>query len=427
MYISNVKDDDKIPRYALQDIEDFIKSKSKNIFELYGQRRVGKTTLLNQINSKYGEKSIMIVIENNDTMDELYELIDKNKDKEIIIIDEITKAEDFIFKSSKLYDYYSRELNKKIIISGTDSLCIDYSNNTELSGRYTKKQIYPMPLNEYIDVKCEGEFNSKNLDEYFKMCGYFKEYPSNQPIKDIVNNITNSFEKYNYYTQKITNQRDSFELIIFKMLLTIRWEFLKTRFPGLKMNENNKIKIESLLNISNKEMVSDIMLIEYITESLVNMGIVFKIPDIKMKKSENIIMNLKVKSLIDKILLNDEEYKNMYFKGEFFEDIMVYSSIVNFENELYSLDWDNEIEFDLVLKENNKIKLIDFKSNFEIDKIHNNKYFKSNKISEILGKDVEFEYVYNGKSTKEYKNSYEFLQNIRKNKLEFSIGDVKWI
>lgn len=424
MFIVKSRDTPSNSRYAFKDIDNFIKSDSKSIFELYGQRRIGKTTLLSQINNKYSDKSLMIVIEENDTMQTLYEILDKNLNKDIFIIDEITKAEDFIFKSSKLYDYYSIELGKKIIISGTDSLSIDYANKEELSGRYIKKQIFPMPLNEYIDIMCNGKFTIESLRNYSILCGYFEEYPLNQPIKDIVSNITNSFEKYNYYTNKITNQRDSFELIIYKMLLVVRWEYLRTKFPGLRINKDNSNKLLSFLELSNKEIVTDVVMVDFITDSLLKLGLIYNLPDIKQNKSKNVIMNLKVKSLVDKALLEDEEYKQIYFRGEYFEDIMVYSSIVNSENKLYSLDWDNEIEFDLVVKKDNFLQLIDFKNNESIENIHLNKYFNNELLKEMVDKDTEFKYVYNGETSGQFQNSYEFLSRLNEKSNE---GDLEWI
>lgn len=103
---------------------------------------------------------------------------------------------------------------------------------------------------------------------------------------------------------------------------------------------------------------------------------------------------------------------------------MVYSSIINSEDELYSLDWDNEIKFDLVVKKGNFLQIIDFKNNEIIDSIHLNKYFNNELLKEMFGRDTEFKYVYNGETSGQFQNSYEFLSRLNEKSSE---GDLEWI
>lgn len=55
MVVIKSRDTPSNRRYVFKDIDNFIKSDSRSIFKLYGQRRI-KTTLLTQINNKYSDR-----------------------------------------------------------------------------------------------------------------------------------------------------------------------------------------------------------------------------------------------------------------------------------------------------------------------------------------------------------------------------------
>lgn len=88
------------------------------VLVLYGLRRTGKTTIMEQVMSHYNDdlnRCAIYEIENNDTMETIYHQIENDfekKKKTIIFLDEITKAGDFIFNSALISDVYAKKGNK---------------------------------------------------------------------------------------------------------------------------------------------------------------------------------------------------------------------------------------------------------------------------------------------------------------------------
>ena len=107
----------KNERFAIQQMKQFIESEDKSygkILVLYGLRRIGKTTMMEQTSKFYNnfKKCAFYEITNNDSINYIKNILieEKNKGTEIIFFDEITKANAFITSQQ----YYQIYLQKKI-------------------------------------------------------------------------------------------------------------------------------------------------------------------------------------------------------------------------------------------------------------------------------------------------------------------------
>ena len=99
----------KNKRDAFYDVKKFI-DESKNeygeILVLYGLRRTGKTTIMEQIIDEFKDKEqcAYYTVQNSDTMDDITKAMikERNEGTTLICLDEITRASDFITEASVL-------------------------------------------------------------------------------------------------------------------------------------------------------------------------------------------------------------------------------------------------------------------------------------------------------------------------------------
>ena len=183
--IENIKISNMKERFAVQDIKKFIEN-DKNIYGkilvLYGLRRTGKTTMMEQVVKFYNKtkKCAFYEITTNDDMDSIKQclLTEKLKGTEIICFDEITKAEDFIENSSILPDVFAKE-NMKIIVAGTDSLGFVFAEKTELFDRTERLHTTYIPYAEHSQV-----LNIYDVDDYISYGGLMHTGLSEHQIKD---------------------------------------------------------------------------------------------------------------------------------------------------------------------------------------------------------------------------------------------------
>jgi len=143
----------------------------RQIIELTGLRRLGKTTLFLQLINYLQKNNVepyniwyFSFDEQKYDLDELFSGFriqtkkDINKDKIYIFFDEIQKLKDF---QSKLKVYYDLYPNLKFFISGSTSLFIKKRTQESLAGRLFSFTLKPLDFEEFLHFK--------NKDEYFKM------------------------------------------------------------------------------------------------------------------------------------------------------------------------------------------------------------------------------------------------------------------
>lgn len=170
-------------RDAVKEVESFIESDAclnGNILVLYGLRRTGKTTILEQVLQKYKEnyRCAFYEVEDSDDLQSVKHAIveEVNVGTTLICFDEITKAEDFIINSAALPDVFAKE-GIKIIVTGTDSLGFLFAENTELYDRVVKINTTYISFAEHCRV-----LGTKDVDDYVRYGGLMKKGANNNRI-----------------------------------------------------------------------------------------------------------------------------------------------------------------------------------------------------------------------------------------------------
>ena len=175
----------KKERFAIQQMKQFIESKDESygkILVLYGLRRTGKTTMMEQTSKFYNsfKNCAFYEISNDDSINDIKNILiqEKNKGTEIICFDEITKAKDFITNSAVLPDIFAKE-NMKIIVAGTDSLGFVLAERTELFDRTVRVNTTHISYAEHSKV-----LNVNDIDDYIMYGGLMHKGLSDLQVSD---------------------------------------------------------------------------------------------------------------------------------------------------------------------------------------------------------------------------------------------------
>ena len=158
-------------RHAFADIIRYLQGNAEGkVMALFGIRRVGKTTLMQQAIMSlpimdFG-KTAFIRIQSKDTMagldKDLKYLLSQGF--EYVFIDEVTLLEDFTKSASMLSDIYGFQM--KIVLSGTDSLGFLFAKHDELYDRVTLVHLTRIPFAEWSEV-----LGIDSIDQYIEMGG----------------------------------------------------------------------------------------------------------------------------------------------------------------------------------------------------------------------------------------------------------------
>ncbi len=161
--------------------------KSK-LIGILGQRGVGKTVLMRQVAQSYGlSASKMLYISADNIMKTLSEIAIEfsSYGGELLIIDEIHKADNFALELKTIYDF----VNIKVIFSGSSALEIENSK-VDLSRRALFYKLHSLSFREFIAIKYDINLPVLKLDDIltshqdiasqikkqFKPLEYFKYY-----------------------------------------------------------------------------------------------------------------------------------------------------------------------------------------------------------------------------------------------------------
>lgn len=173
----------KFKRYLFEEID--FKSK---LIGILGQRGVGKTTLIKQLANSYDlPTSKMLYISADNIVNTLSEIAIKFSSfgGELLIIDEIHKAENFALELKTIYDF----VNIKVIFSGSSALEIENSK-VDLSRRALFYELGSLSFREFVAIKYELELEAISLEnilsnhqelaqkikKQFKPLEYFNNY-----------------------------------------------------------------------------------------------------------------------------------------------------------------------------------------------------------------------------------------------------------
>ena len=162
-------------RKILPDILKFLRWKTEGrVCLVYGIRRTGKTTLLQQavlaLSAEERAKTAYFKVRDGETLDEVARRLDELEAAGIrnVLIDEVTLAADFIDGASLFSDIYAMS-GMKIVLSGTDSLGFWMSIHQELFDRAYLFHTSHVPFGEYSRL-----LGIDDIDEYIRYGGLLK-------------------------------------------------------------------------------------------------------------------------------------------------------------------------------------------------------------------------------------------------------------
>jgi predicted AAA+ superfamily ATPase len=322
----NIKERDFVGK-----ITDFIDSRRcyhGNILVLYGLRRTGKTTAMEQALLKL-PKDVKCAFYELDDKDEIADVErtlveERHNGVTVICFDEITKAEDFITNSASLPDIFAK-MGMRIIVTGTDSLGFRFADYRELYGRSVRLNTTHISFAEHCRV-----LGTNDIDDYIQYGGLMREGADERFVYDyetarryldsaVAENICSSI-KNNYHSsclddlsvkelrciiEKIVELYSGFfdRKTILKEIKNVSVNFPVNKLPEIGTDENviEKLTIEKE-NITKdflKKINADAVISHTITEEMA-------------KEIRDCLFDMHVLSLTMKITYSYEEGKEFW-------------------------------------------------------------------------------------------------------------------
>ena len=159
-------------RPCLQRIQAFLNAEvDSRVLILYGLRRTGKTTLMQQsiagLTREQFERAAFLQVRSGDTMASVNQDMKQLQDQgfRYIFLDEATLMEDFIEGAALFSDIFAA-CGMKIVLSGTDSLGFLFSEDEQLYDRCELLHTTFIPYREF-----EGILGICGIDEYIRYGG----------------------------------------------------------------------------------------------------------------------------------------------------------------------------------------------------------------------------------------------------------------
>jgi len=242
----------------------------RQLVEIIGLRRTGKTTLLFQFINYLLEKKInpysilyFTFDEEKLKLDDLLQIfslqtqIDFKKEQVFIFLDEIQKLPDFQNQLKVYYDLYP---HLKFFISGSTSLFLQKKTQESLAGRIISFYLPPLSFKEYLYFKDKSEVLEKPLVFEKEIEKDFAIFLESQLIESIFLKRPN--EKREYFTSIVKK-------IIFEDIPQafpvdnpeILWRITKIigQYPGMLIDYQN---LSQKIGISNKTLSSYLFYLE---------------------------------------------------------------------------------------------------------------------------------------------------------------------
>jgi hypothetical protein len=243
-----------IPRLIQQQI--MAKLGAQKVLMLYGTRRTGKTTIIEQIFNKYSEKALLLQGEDMQVAELLQRRTIANYtrlvgDKKIIIIDEAQSIPE-IGKILKLLIDGIKGIT--VIVTGSSSFDLVYAAGEPLVGRNMVYQLYPIAQVELSTVE-DYITTTRNLEERL----IYGSYPE-------LWHIDTYQEKENYLKQMISSYllKDVITLenvkgadVLYRLLQLLAWQ-VGSEVSTVELGNTlqlNKITIERYLDLLTKVFI----------------------------------------------------------------------------------------------------------------------------------------------------------------------------
>lgn len=234
--------------------------KKRQIIQITGLRRVGKTTLFFQLINYLLEKKVnpfqvlyFTFDEEKPSLDALFRYfsqqtgIDHKKSRLFVFLDEIQKLDNFQNKIKVYYDLYPKI---KFFLSGSSSLFLERKKQESLAGRIFSFFLSPLNFEEYLLFKKKSEILKKPLLFKNEIEKEFEIFLYSQLIESI--NLKTHKERKEYFISIIKK-------VVFEDIPSvfpvdnpeILWQIVRiiAQKPGMLINYQN---LASDLGISNK-------------------------------------------------------------------------------------------------------------------------------------------------------------------------------
>lgn len=195
---------------------------------LYGIRRTGKTTVLNQLWIQYKtDLSRYIYISDNCDIDELISYLEKYEIIDILLIDEITRIYGIESKIHVLLDYCFN-LGIKLVIAGTDSYMLNIAMNDSAFGRFNLVRFTPIRFTDLIKI-----YPSITFKDFYN---FGKTFVNDDVILSLSENIMSSVEKaYSLNKSVLTVMRFDDIMLAIKMILEYLIGVKSFKLPSTKL------------------------------------------------------------------------------------------------------------------------------------------------------------------------------------------------
>ncbi|MFQ5631892.1 MAG: ATP-binding protein, partial [bacterium] len=243
---------------------------TRQIVEISGLRRTGKTTLLFQainhlLENNHNPFSLWYFTfdEEKPSIDDLINTfskqtqIDFRKDRIIVFLDEIQKLSDF---QSQLKIYYDLYPNLKFFISGSTSLFIKKKAQESLAGRIKSLFLHPLRFQEYLSFTENTDILSNPLLYKNEIETQFEIFLNNQFIESIAIPDINAKKDYLIGIMK----KIVFEDIPSTFSVSnpeVLWQIIRTiaQMPGMLIDYQN---MANEIGFSNKTVSSYLYYLE---------------------------------------------------------------------------------------------------------------------------------------------------------------------
>ena len=333
----------------------------RQIVEIVGLRRTGKTTLLFQIINHLLEKKInpfslfyFTFDEEKINLDDLFQLfslqtqINLKKERVFIFLDEIQKLPNFQDQLKVYYDIYP---NLKFFISGSTSLFVKKKSQESLAGRIIEFYLPPLNFKEYLYFKDKEEILEKPLVFEREIEKEFEVFLKSQFIESV-------------FLKEISEKKEYFISIIKKIVFEdipqifpvehpeVLWQIVKIigQNPGILIDYQN---LSKEIGISNKTLSSYLFYLEeaFLVKKIYNFSRNLITSEKKLKKFYLTSPSLSL------------AFSDFIEKGRLVENLLI--SLKN-----YKFFWRDayQHEIDFINVENKKITPIEVKYKKEIDK-----------------------------------------------------------
>lgn len=255
-------------RNLVKDMLHYINLNSRDtVCVLHGIRRTGKTVALRHLVLKLAQLGVdvnkikFIELQKEINIDVLYSVINNFEDC-IIIIDEITRAKNFIDSAAYLSDTIVARNRNKVIIAGTDSFAFPIANLTSLFGRAVYCHSTILTFEEYTRIfglQHSPELAFKNYresgaiyDSDFRDFGSILNTLRAVVIANVKNTVRNNIDavsKNTVYSEVLNMSDSKLVYIIYCIILSATSPKYSTKFYTM-IQGIGKSKKEFLASIS---------------------------------------------------------------------------------------------------------------------------------------------------------------------------------